>query len=168
MLSGKWSRFQKKYQLLIKKNDSCESKPKLHVLFAMWPPPNSTFFAEKIVERIDYVFLELISHLTVVYCKLRSWKTSALESLGFLFDMQLSVMCLIMKHGQQTFLFLSFVPSRSLFFPPFVIKIKKKKIKNHHVTIVGEISRLKQLNQNFETYLGKPCESLESLLNSVY
>ena len=111
--------------------------------------------------------LELISHLTVVYCKLRSWKTSALESLGFLFDMQLSVMCLIMKHGQQTFLFLSFVPSRSLFFPPFVIRIKKKKFKNYHLTIVGEISRPKQLDQNFETYLGKPCESLESLLNSV-
>lgn len=111
--------------------------------------------------------LELISHLTVVYYKLRSWKTSALESLGFLFDMQLSVMCLIMKHGQQTFLFLSFVPSRSLFFPPFVIRIKKKKFKNHRLTIVGEIYRPKQLDQNFETYLGKPCESLESLLNSV-
>lgn len=46
-------------------------------------------------------------------------------------------------------------------------KNKEKKIKNHHVTIVGEISRPKQLDQNFETYLGKPCESLESLLNSV-
>lgn len=166
MLSGKWSRFQKKYQLLIKKNDSCESKPKLHVLFAMWPPPNSTFFAEKSSK-------ESITSFGVnqpSYCRLL--QTAVVENVSTRitrFSFWHATVCHVSDYETwPTDVLVSVFCSFS--FPllsALCHKNKGKKFKNHHLTIVGEISRPKQLDQNFETYLGKPCESLESLLNSV-